>query len=269
MSITYEEALATLQSMFAEPWTRDTLDLVLRHQKGHMENTVDLILRHGNNDPEKLVEQLESGIDPRQSSAAGDEELARQLSLGRNVDTTSRSSKGKPTTLPEDFLRVPGVAPGGNNLDDDEALARMLQDELFTDELRRNPDLAHLARGRSNHQLPVQRSTSGQPNPAAAAASRLGEFASRLTGQQQPQPQGSNRNVNVPQSPNIIDKISELGDNAKRRLQLLAAQFNANKNNNNNSNRAAGTTQSPAATEFRSLLDDDDDNMELAARKDL
>ena len=30
---------------------------------------------------------------------------------------------------------------------DDETLARMLQDELFSEELARNPDFAHLARG--------------------------------------------------------------------------------------------------------------------------
>jgi CUE domain len=275
MSITYEEALETLQSMFGEPWTRDTLDSVLRHEKGHMENTVDLILRHGNQDPETLVNQLEAGVDPRRSSDAVDEALARQLSrqgFGSNAPSSSRTGKGKPTTLPEDFLRVPG---GVNSISDDEALARMLQDELFTEELSRNPDFAHLARGRSNYGTRAP-SSSGPAavNPVGAAANRLGEFASRFTGQQQ-QRTGSNRNLNnnnnVPQSPNIMDKISELGDNAKRRLQLLAAQFNANANNNN-SNRAAagGTANSPGAGEFRGLLDDDDnDNMELAARKDL
>jgi hypothetical protein len=57
-----------------------------------------------------------------------------------------------------------------------------------------------------------------------------------------------------------------LGDNAKRRLQLLAAQFNANNNNSRTSSADSGSKRAP---EFRSLLDNDDDNMELAARKDL
>lgn len=273
MSITYEEALATLQSMFAEPWTRDTLDSVLRHQKGHMENTVDLILRHGSQDPEALVDQLESGIDPMRSSTAVDEELARQLSqqnAGRTSElSASRPGKGTPTTLPEDFLRVPGVATAMNSISDDEALARMLQDELFTEELSRNPDFAHLARGRaSDARMPrASSSNAGEGmNPAAAVVNRIGEFTSRFT---QPQTASNNRsaNANVPQSPNIMDKISELGDNAKRRLQLLAAQFNANNNNGTANGRAA--TGSGAA-EFRGLLDDNDnDNMELAARKDL
>ena len=47
MSITYEEALQTLESMFGEPWTRDSLDEVLRFKAGHMEETVEMILRHG------------------------------------------------------------------------------------------------------------------------------------------------------------------------------------------------------------------------------
>jgi hypothetical protein len=283
MSITYEDALATLQSMFGEPWNRDSLDTVLRHQKGHMENTVDLILRHGNRDPDILINQIESGVDPLHSATAADEELARQLaqqvpastatvgSSGRPTSETAnpmRSGKGKPTALPEDFLRAPGYTPGMmNSINDDEALARMLQDELFTEELRRNPDFAHLARGRaSDARLPGRTASSatGAVNPAAAAANRLGEFARSFT--QQPQQRGNSDNA-VPQSPNILEKISELGDNAKRRLQLLAAQFNANNSSNNQaSSGVAGTTRAP---ELRSLLDNDDDNMELAARKDL
>jgi hypothetical protein len=283
MSITYEEALATLQSMFGEPWNRDSLDTVLRHQKGHMENTVDLILRHGNQDPDILINQIESGVDPMQSVTAADEALARQLSQtagsggigtpGGTGSTTSegisasRSGKGKATTLPEDFLRPPGYTPGMmNSISDDEALARMLQDELFTEELRRNPDFAHLARGRaSNARSTSSNTASSNVNPAQAAANRLGEIARSWTGQSS-QTQARSGDNTVPASPNILEKISELGDNAKRRLQLLAAQFNANNNNNRAGGEASNSARAP---EFRSLLDHDDDNMELAARKDL
>ena len=199
------------------------------------------------------------------------------MNSNTNEVAPNRTGKGKVITLPEDFLRVPGVTPGMQSISDDEALARMLQDELFTEELSHNPDFAHLARGSRTSdarfpQTPANsRSSSGGLNPAAAAANRLGEFASCFTGQQQQRP-GSNRSLNntVPQSPNIMDKISELGDNAKRRLQLLAAQFNANNNNRTAAAGGRGAPNSPGgATEFRGLLDDDDDNMELAARKDL
>jgi len=276
MAITYEDALATLQSMFAEPWNRDNLDFVLRNQKGHMENTVDLILRHGDKDPQVLIDQLEAGIDPSQTAVAADEELARQLSQqqsGRRrpaAPSRATGGKGKPTTLPEDFLRVPGVtgSAGGSSVVDDEALARMLQDQLFSEELSRNREFAHLARG--SRRSGTSSATSRNPgtagiNPIQAAGNKINEFASKFAQNR------SNSNRNVQQSPNVMDKVAAMGDNAKRRLQLLAAQFNANHagagNNTNNTSAAA-----PASTqEFRGLLDDDDDNdnMELAARKDL
>eukprot|EP00568_Trieres_chinensis_P008523 CAMPEP_0183295812 /NCGR_PEP_ID=MMETSP0160_2-20130417/3628_1 /TAXON_ID=2839 ORGANISM="Odontella Sinensis, Strain Grunow 1884" /NCGR_SAMPLE_ID=MMETSP0160_2 /ASSEMBLY_ACC=CAM_ASM_000250 /LENGTH=84 /DNA_ID=CAMNT_0025457345 /DNA_START=353 /DNA_END=603 /DNA_ORIENTATION=+ len=75
MSITYEEALSTLTSMFGPPWTQDALDAVLRHHEGHMENTVETVLSHGDGDPTDLVERL-ARPPPEVSN---DEELARSL----------------------------------------------------------------------------------------------------------------------------------------------------------------------------------------------
>jgi hypothetical protein len=253
MSISYEEALETLESMFGESWTRENLDAVLRHQQGHMENTVDMILRHGDKDPQILIDQLAAGIDPEESARNMDEALARQLSQGMNLpvdrtmvsSTQAKKGRGTPTTLPDDFLRIPGGFTV-QNLADDEALARMLQDELFSQELARNPEFAHLARGR----------------PGAAPALRAGEARRSFTA----------RGGNPPQfQPHqIMDKISELGDNARRRLQLMAAQFNAARNANQGQQGSTASTErtSPAAAERRGLLDDMDD-MELAARKDL
>jgi hypothetical protein len=180
MSITYEEALATLEAMFQAPWARETLDAVLRHEKGHMENTCERILNHGDKDPLILVSRLKAGGPEPQ--VAMDEELARQLSVqehggGRKgsaaaAKKTVNRGRGTPTTLPDDFLRVPGykIPPnaGSSAAMDDETLARMLQDELFSDELARNPDFAHLARGsagprRSSARLPPGQRRSGAP----------------------------------------------------------------------------------------------------------
>lgn len=184
MSITYEDALATLEAMFQSPWTRETLDAVLRHENGHMENTCERILNHGDKDPQILVARLkEGGPEPQ---VAMDEELARQLMAQQNGGSGSRRNRssaaaaaapqkkgrGTPTTLPEDFLRIPGYkvptnAAGSSVAMDDETLARMLQDELFSEELARNPDFAHLARGgsngvrRSNARLPPGQRRSG------------------------------------------------------------------------------------------------------------
>lgn len=157
MSITYEEALGTLEAMFGAPWTRETLDAVLRHEKGHMENTCDRILNHGSQDPQILINRLKN-------DGAADEQLARQLQQSNGSGGTAaapRAGRGTPTELPKDFLRIPGYkyrstngtagATGGSAAAaaamDDETLARMLQDELFSEELARNPDFAHLARG--------------------------------------------------------------------------------------------------------------------------
>lgn len=261
MSITYEEALSTLEAMFGAPWTRESLDLVLRHEKGHMENTCDRILAHGDRDPQILIDALRSGVDP---NTAADEALARQLAaatgsnaaMSADASASNRSTKGSKVELPEGFLRIPGYTPQLSSLQDDEALARMLQDELFSEELRRNPDFAHLARGRPAAVRSMSRPAASQHtgNPAQGIQNAWNDFTSRF---KQPQ---QNSAGGVPQSPNVVEKISALGDNAKRRLQMLAAQFNAN-----NPDHRSPTA---ASAERRGLLDDHDD-MELAARKDL
>lgn len=126
-----------------------------------MENTVEAILGHGDKDPQILLNNLKTG--GNNNATSFDEELARQLSS--QVDSGATSStpadpspaaaapaatsnkqrlRGTPTTLPDDFLRV-NTSTSQTTLDSDEALARMLQDKLFSEELSRNPDFAHLA----------------------------------------------------------------------------------------------------------------------------
>ena len=189
MTITYEEALSTLSSMFST-YTSQQLDAVLRHHGGHMEHTVETLLSHTGT-PDDLIAKIKRGEVPSGGPSAttpsaidADEELARQLaregreqtaSAGRFVPPGQRrmmasnarapthpvssgggasgalpsaasqvkKGRGTPTTLPNDFLRIPGrkypqqseagSAGGGMT---DEQLARMLQDELFQEELR-------------------------------------------------------------------------------------------------------------------------------------
>lgn len=197
MAISYEEALETLQAMFAEPWTRQSLDAVLRHEKGHMENTCELILQHGDLDPRILVERLKNG--GTEPQVAIDEELARQLTASSGASNNNsrggsgegaKKGRGTPATLPDDFLRLPGYRQssaarsgsisGNGTAMDDETLARMLQDQLFSEELARNPDFAHLARqgqrrtnsgsrvmngGASNARLPASQAGAPLQNP--------------------------------------------------------------------------------------------------------
>ncbi len=165
MSITYEEALSTLEAMFGSPWTRETLDAVLRHEKGHMENTCERILNHGSQDPQVLVNKLKNQV-------TIDEELAQQLQVQSSLTPARTPGKGRgtPTTLPTEFLRIPGYKYRGSasGVMDDETLARMLQDELFSEELARNPDFAHLARAGARRPPGQRRTTASNappPNP--------------------------------------------------------------------------------------------------------
>ena len=229
MATSYEEALETLQAMFADPWTRQTLDAVLRHEKGHMENTCELILEHGDKNPQILVDRLKAGGPAPQ--VAMDEELARQLTASSSSNNGNRSrgggggeggggasqniGRGTPTTLPDNFLRLPGyrrssgrsgtTSTNNNNTNsnqqqpmDDEALARMLQDELFSEELARNPDFAHLAgHGRGGRgQQQQQRTNSGRRVSSGASNARL------------PSAQGGAPLHNPFEGVNVMQKIS-------------------------------------------------------------
>ena len=168
-----------------------------------MENTVESILGHGEKDPQLLIQNLKNG---GKDATSLDEELARQLSsqvdsgasstasrsapaAARSTPSTTNNQKrgrGTPTTLPDDFLRIKPVSDQ-STLDADEALARMLQDELFSEELRRNPDFAHLAGRRPTNQPQQQRQQQQQ-------AVNRNSFAARG---HQPMPM-----------PNIMEKLS-------------------------------------------------------------
>lgn len=276
MSITYEEALSTLTAMFGSPWTQETLDAVLRHFNGHMENTVDAILGHGEGQPQDLITKLQSGTGvggggtaPGGGSDGGehvdlDEEIARQLAADDKKRTGTRSGPGRgnrasggarvapaptqpnkakgrgtPTELPPTFLRIPGHSAKSQE-SQDEALARMLQDELFTQELANNPEFAHLARGGRGR----AGTGSGRGFNYGAGSSRTNyQYPGRVGGQQH-------------SGPNIIDKLSEMGENAKRRLALLAAQWNAGGANAGGSGGGGAGGSSGGTQERRGLLSD-------------
>jgi len=255
MALSYEEALATLQSMFSEPWNRETLDAVLRHYQGHMENTVDFLLRHAEKDPNTVVEQLKAGINPDQSAIDRDAELARALANGGTAAVAAPVGTNENSILPADFLRIPGMETTypSHTLESDEALARALQNEMMVSE------------GASQRQA-------GGAN-RRAVTSRAG-VATR-----QPQQGGGPPQINPQQ---ILGKISEIGDNARkglteagdnarRGLTVLAARFNEARLKHTNGGNAA--QQQPAQAERRGLLDDGEDHetddMELMGTRQL
>ena len=221
MAITYEEALETLKSMFGEPWTESTLDAVLRHHEGHMENTVETVLGHGDGDPDELVRRLQDPNAAAAASSAANSGTSTPITAngGSSGSTTrgGRRLRGIKTELPPDFLRIPGVDPPPGtdavDIDADEQLARMLQDELFTQELRNNPEFAHLAGGRGS-------SGAGRGGPGG------GFPGSRRTGAGAAGSAAATANAQPQLGPAVIDRLGEMGENAKKRLTLFARNFN-------------------------------------------
>ena len=123
----------------------------------------------------------------------------------------TNKGRGLPTVLPSDFLRIPGTkypvssspnaiisnarpGPTGastmGQMMTDEQLARMLQDELFQEELRNNPEFSHLAgrRNRADHfaggssgQM-TGRSTYGGAGGGGGGIGERNDFFDRLSG---------------------------------------------------------------------------------------
>lgn len=238
MAITYEEALETLKSMFGDPWTESTLDAVLRHHEGHMENTVETVLAHGDGDPDELVRRLQ---DPTAAAAAVAAAAATSNNSGASTPVTAngggggssratrtrggRRLRGIRTELPPDFLRIPGVDPppgtDAPDIDADEQLARMLQDELFTQELRNNPEFAHLAGTGGPHR------GGGAGRAGGGPGGGLGFPGSRrTTGAGATGSAAATANAQPPLGPAVMDRLGEMGENAKKRLTLFARNFN-------------------------------------------
>ena len=128
---------------------------------------------------------------------------------------------------------------------------------MFSEEMSRNPNLAHLARPRTAGGLPT--------NASGAARGRV--------------PAGQPPDLEA-----MKQALGNLGNNAKRQFQSLAAQFNAKmrqaqetaKNmaggaGGGGGGTAAAQPHAVEAHERRGLLDDDDDEvaLEFASRKDL
>lgn len=133
---------------------------------------------------------------------------------------------------------------------------------MFSEEVSRNPDLAHLARGRP-------RTAGGVPARGGGGAAAAGRV-----------PAGQ-----PPDLDHVVKALGNLGNSAKRQFQNLATQFNAKvkaaQHNMQGGGGAAGAGGGGVATggthseahERRGLLDDGDDGeevaLEFASRKDL
>lgn len=222
-----------------------------------MENTVDAVLSHGDGTPQQLLNKLSnSKVGPDQIEQ--DAELAKRIALeqgqatGNTHNNTQRTitspqtsvkkGRGLSTHLPDDFLRIPGQE--NSAIEDDGALARILQDKLFAEELRNNPEFAHLARGSA-------RGSGGNVQIGLQGAAPNRDYS------------GANRGQNQQQGPGVIEALSGMGGNAKKRLQDLANRFKIKKDQAHSSGGNSG-----GFGERRGLLDVGNEQEEVAfARK--
>ncbi|CAK4082883.1 unnamed protein product [Aphanomyces euteiches] len=120
-----ETALATLSVLF-ESYDKETLLAVLEANEGHLERTIDTLLA--------MQEDRET------ASAAG---LAPppQTTLPPPPPQPS-TSYSRRTTLPDDFLRVPGSQVSSDQEAQDRMLAEMLQNEMFRQEIQADRDFS-------------------------------------------------------------------------------------------------------------------------------
>ena len=175
MAISYEEALATLQSMFTpQGYTSQQLDAVLRHHGGHMENTVETLLSHGEGKPEELMNKLQS------------------IPVGNSSNTSTANSNSNASD------GLPGKVHQ-HNIDADEELARQLaaEDErgsrsgssrLSTQNNRGSPTRSNLGLGMASA-MGRNRLSPGERRPMASnitAPSRQQKQSTRQTATQQP-----------------------------------------------------------------------------------
>lgn len=181
--ITFEEALATLQAMFAQADV-SVLTAVLEQNQGHMERTIDMLLQmnipqsEGGNQPGVFIQSGGNVIhvSPQPQSQP---KTPRSGALSPKTPRGGKK-KGFNQGVPDEFLRPPSYfkrqlqeqqeQQQQEDLDEDAQLAKLLQDQMFMEQLRRNPDFyLGAAPAQQQHQLLPQPSNL-RPQQAGADA---------------------------------------------------------------------------------------------------
>jgi len=93
ISLSYAEAISKMQSMFGEKWSKETLDFLLQHFQGHIENTIKAILDYGIQNQDNVLKAISTGST---TEADEDDFMVRPKALSNTA------------ILPNDYLRIPG-----------------------------------------------------------------------------------------------------------------------------------------------------------------
>lgn len=127
IALPYEEAISKMQFAFGDLWSKESLDFVLWHFEGLMENAINSILNHGINGPVALIQNLTPC-----SGKVFEEDYAMR-----------RKTLGTPTILPPDFLRIPGY-PVPSTYGTYEQYTRLLQYEMPHNEISNSSDQTNI-----------------------------------------------------------------------------------------------------------------------------
>jgi hypothetical protein len=201
MAVTLEDAIQTLQTMFPT-LDAETLEEVLKQQGGHMENTVEILLGFA-------------------SEATAEDAI-------RSADAPPLSASVHAAS-PQAGARSPAAQ---QQLSEDEVLAMALQNQLFLEDMRADPEFA--------------------------AAVRAGGFGGPRTSGRSHSGSGS---AARPPSPPLIDtdkalaSVKAMGQSAKESMLAMWNKFTSK------AKEATPTVRSSA--QYTALADDDEDSVGL------
>mmetsp|Transcript_25452 Transcript_25452/g.37526 ORF Transcript_25452/g.37526 Transcript_25452/m.37526 type:complete len:274 (-) Transcript_25452:146-967(-) len=233
MTLSYEEALGTLCSMF-ESWDRETLAAIFESNGYHVERTIETILAMeqpelqasepevDHSDTGALIDMDDMGVDFGQqySQQRAPAEFAPQ--------DKNNGHRGIACTLPDDFLRPPGRTLDKQTMRD-EQLALMLQNELFQREVEQA--LGH--------------------HPFSDAYTSRREGSGQRMNRTQQQAEG------IPDM-GILKMLNEMGEGMKSQLNQLAIKFNSSISGTGAQEDELGGTETRPLT-ARDYEEEDDD----------
>jgi hypothetical protein len=249
--MSYEAAIEMLTNMFSE-WDQETLAIILESNNYHMESTIEQCLAMSGGSTESNTVMSTPSVPGKPATLEAEDDL-----LGLNIGggavqpsdiSTSTSGpsvegtqskqqgtryrkqpgrRGRPCTLPDNFLRP----PGWSNVDltlGDEQLAIMLQNELFRKEVEAamGADWMLQQGMRPQFQQARQQTASTQrPTPQADSLSQAYPAQAAY-----PIPNGSTGTASTSAAPSgssgsMMKAISEMGSGLKQRLSQMAQRF--------------------------------------------
>jgi len=175
MSVTFADAVANLKAMFPE-WDDEMLGDVIVSNGYNVERSIETILTlSGEGDSEKGPGN--PGAESESADKGGDIPYAAPQPKAPRP-ATRPAYRGKRIKLPDTFLRSPG-AEFKQAISQDEELARMLQNELFREEVKKTLGKDALKSGKAGEETSMLKIVS---NMGAVAKKNLLGLANSFKG---------------------------------------------------------------------------------------